>query len=222
METVSLVTNLWKQESHWQWITAGAIALLVMSVALGVRRWVRGRYRRLAATEQVELMELPLEIASKTSIAFLLVASLYGGLSVLALPPELRRGVTSVFTVVGFWQAGVWGSSAVLVWLAARRKVASETDRAAAGSLGIIGVVLRGAVWTLILLLTLDNLGIDVTALVAGLGVGGIAVALAVQNILGDLFASLSITLDRPFVIGDFVVVGDYMGSVEQIGVKST
>jgi small-conductance mechanosensitive channel len=71
-------------------------------------------------------------------------------------------------------------------------------------------------------LLTLDNLGIDITALVAGLGIGGIAVALAVQNIFGDLFASLSITLDRPFVVGDFLTVGEVLGTVESIGIKST
>ena len=71
-------------------------------------------------------------------------------------------------------------------------------------------------------LLTLDNLGINITALVAGLGVGGVAVALAVQNVLGDLFAALSITLDRPFVVGDFLAVGDVLGTVETIGIKST
>jgi len=89
-------------------------------------------------------------------------------------------------------------------------------------SLGIIGFVLRVLVWLLVILLALDNFGVDITALVAGLGVGGIAVALAVQNVLGDLFASLSITLDRPFVLGDFIVVDDFAGSVEHIGVKST
>ncbi len=72
------------------------------------------------------------------------------------------------------------------------------------------------------LLLALDNLGVDVTALVAGLGVGGIAVALAVQSILGDLFASLSIVLDKPFVIGDFIIVGDLLGTVENVGIKTT
>ena len=72
------------------------------------------------------------------------------------------------------------------------------------------------------MLLTLDNLGVNITAMVAGLGVGGVAVALAVQNILGDLFASLSITFDRPFVIGDFLIVDDFLGSVEHIGIKST
>ena len=72
------------------------------------------------------------------------------------------------------------------------------------------------------LLLTLDNLGIEIKPLLAGLGIGGIAVALAAQNILGDLFASLSITLDRPFVVGDTLQVDDFIGTVEYIGVKST
>jgi len=71
-------------------------------------------------------------------------------------------------------------------------------------------------------LLTLENLGVNITALVAGLGVGGIAVALAVQNVLGDLFAALSIALDQPFVVGDFLIVDDFLGSVEYIGIKST
>jgi small-conductance mechanosensitive channel len=73
-----------------------------------------------------------------------------------------------------------------------------------------------------VLLVALDNFGVDITALVTGLGIGGIAVALAVQNILGDLFASLSIILDKPFVIGDFIIVDNYMGNIEHIGLKST
>jgi small-conductance mechanosensitive channel len=223
MDTINLFAKVWTQNGRWEWVVASAIALGVLLLTLGARRWLRRRYRKLAETEQVELIELPLEIASKTGTLFLSVASLFAGLAVLRLPATLRDGSTSAFTVVAFWQLGIWGSAAVLAWLRGRRSAAAvESDRAAVGSLGIIGFVLRAAVWTLILLLALENLGIDVTALVAGLGVGGIAVALAVQNVLGDLFASLSITLDRPFVIGDFVIVGDYMGTVEQIGVKST
>ncbi|HEX5656535.1 MAG TPA: mechanosensitive ion channel family protein [Polyangiales bacterium] len=176
----------------------------------------------MAATERIELLELPLEIASKTSSWFLCSAAFLAGLALLELPDRLRKLLTTALTVVGFWQLGVWASAAVLAWLMIRRRSSDAADRAATGSLGIIGFVMRILVWTLVLLLTLDNLGIDITALVAGLGVGGIAVALAVQNVLGDLFASLSITLDRPFVLGDFVVVGEYMGSVEAIGVKST
>jgi len=73
-----------------------------------------------------------------------------------------------------------------------------------------------------VLLLALDTLGIDITALVAGLGVGGIAVALAVQKVLGDLFASLSIVLDKPFAVGDFLIIDQHMGSVEYVGLKTT
>jgi small-conductance mechanosensitive channel len=77
-------------------------------------------------------------------------------------------------------------------------------------------------VWAAVLLVLLDNLGVNITTLIAGLGVGGIAVALAAQNVLGDLFSSLSIVLDKPFVVGDFIVVGDFLGSVEHVGLKTT
>ena len=74
----------------------------------------------------------------------------------------------------------------------------------------------------MVLLLALDNLGVQIKPLLAGLGIGGIAVALAVQTVLGDLLASMSIALDKPFGVGDLLTVGDYQGTVEHIGVKST
>ena len=76
--------------------------------------------------------------------------------------------------------------------------------------------------WIVIVLMMLDNLGVNITALVASLGIGGIAVALAVQNVLGDLFASLSIVLDKPFVVGDFIIVDKFLGTVEHVGLKTT
>jgi small-conductance mechanosensitive channel len=85
-----------------------------------------------------------------------------------------------------------------------------------------LGFIAKIVLWVIVAMLTLQNLGVEVTALVAGLGVGGIAVALAAQNILGDLFASMSIVLDKPFVLGDFIVVDDAMGTVEKIGLKTT
>jgi small-conductance mechanosensitive channel len=216
------IRSFWEQNDRWQWILAATIALLLLLFTASVRRWIRSRHRALVATAHVELTEVPFEVASKTSGAFLLALSLLGALSMLTLPPALWRGAKTAFTVVGFLQLGVWGSAAIQAWVAVRRKSAATTDRGAIGSLGIVGFLLRLVVWSLIVLLTLDNLGINITALVAGLGIGGIAVALALQNVLGDLFASLSITLDRPFVIGDFIVVGEFMGAVEQIGIKST
>jgi small-conductance mechanosensitive channel len=128
----------------------------------------------------------------------------------------------SIATIALFWQAGLWAATAAVAWLDHRRALMLEDDKAVAGSVGIIRFVVRVAIWAVVLLLTLDNLGVDITALIAGLGIGGIAVALALQNVLGDLLASLSIALDRPFVIGDFLIVGEHMGSVEYIGIKTT
>jgi small-conductance mechanosensitive channel len=95
-------------------------------------------------------------------------------------------------------------------------------DRMFAGSLDVINFVARIVIWALLVLVALDNLGVNITALLAGLGVGGVAVALALQNILGDLFASLSIALDKPFVVGDSLNIDSFTGSVEHIGIKTT
>ncbi|MBE3116500.1 mechanosensitive ion channel family protein, partial [Candidatus Bathyarchaeota archaeon] len=97
-----------------------------------------------------------------------------------------------------------------------------DHDSSSTTTITFLGFVARLILWAIILLLILDNLGINITGLVAGLGIGGIAVALALQNILGDLFASLSIVLDKPFVLGDFVVVDALSGTIEHIGLKTT
>src|SRR5690606_27505375 len=125
MQMVTLFREVWSENEPWQWLTAAATALVVLVIALGLRRWVRRHYEQFAATERTELMEVPLEIASKTSGGFLLVAALFGGLSVLNLPPALRTAATTLFTLVGFFQLGVWGSAAVLAWLMVRRKAAA-------------------------------------------------------------------------------------------------
>lgn len=82
--------------------------------------------------------------------------------------------------------------------------------------------ILKLVVWVLALVILLDNFGVKVSALVAGLGIGGLALAFAAQKVLGDLFSYFSIFFDRPFEIGDFVIVGEFMGTVEHIGIKST
>jgi small-conductance mechanosensitive channel len=112
----------------------------------------------------------------------------------------------------------------LIAFLIARRvKRNLESDADDATMVSTLGVVIKGIIWAVVLLLVLDNIpGVQVTALIASLGITGIAVGLAVQNILGDLFASLSIALDKPFVIGDFINVGEFSGTVEHVGLKST
>ena len=101
-------------------------------------------------------------------------------------------------------------------------RCARAQDPDGATTLRLIGFAAQGALWLLVGLLALDQLGFDVTALIAGLGIGGVALALAVQNILGDVFACAAIALDKPFVVGDFIVVDGLRGTVENVGLKTT
>jgi small-conductance mechanosensitive channel len=204
------------------WSLALGIATGALLALLALRRVVRSYHKKMLATVETEWLEIPLQVLSRTTLMLLLAVALFIGAQWLTTGPAAQRVLSSAITIALFWQAGIWLMTAASIWLDRKRQRSLAADRAAAGSLGIIGFVLNVAIWAMVLLLTLDNLGIDITALIAGLGIGGVAVALAVQNILGDLFASLSITLDRPFVVGDFLIVGDFMGSVEYIGIKST
>jgi small-conductance mechanosensitive channel len=208
--------------SPLNWLIAASVASGTFVVFLSARRLIRSYYARLKQTPKEELLEIPLQVLSRTTSVFFLVLSIYAGFQALTIGPSTAQVLASAITIALFWQAGIWTVAAAGAWLDRKRKRSMQVDRAMAGSLGVIGFIVNVVIWAMVLLLTLDNLGVDITALVAGLGIGGIAVALALQNILGDLFASLSITLDRPFVVGDFLILGDFMGSVEYIGIKST
>jgi small-conductance mechanosensitive channel len=210
-------------DADWTLLASAAgAAAVVLSLLWFARGIARRQHARLARTEATEMMEIPLLAASRTTLAFMLIVATYAGLSVHGLEGRPAEWALRILTIASFWQAGLWASTAAVAWLDHRRQSTLKEDKAVAGSIGIIRFVARVLIWGMVLLLTLENLGVDITALVAGLGIGGIAVALALQNVLGDLLASLSIALDQPFVIGDFLIVGEHMGTVEYIGIKST
>jgi small-conductance mechanosensitive channel len=210
-------------ENSWTaWLVAFAVAATMFFALLAARRVVGRYHRRFEQSQHAPLVVIPLHVLGRTALPFLIVISLFAGLQALTFGSATARVITSVVTIASFWQAGIWAIASASAWLEHKRRRSLVTDRAALGSLGIIEFGINIAIWAFVVLLTLDNLGIDITALVAGLGIGGIAVALALQNIFGDLFASLSITLDQPFVVGDFLSVGDVLGTVETIGIKST
>lgn len=202
------------------WLIAFAIATGVAFVVYYAHRTVVRRLRVRAARTVTPWDDLLAEILTHTYFLFLLIIALYLGLQYLDLPPRLNRLADRVVALALLVQLALWGNRAIHWWLTHKRASAPATG--APTTVAILGFIARVAVWALALLMILDNLGIDITALVAGLGIGGVAVALALQNILGDVFASLSIALDKPFVVGDFIVIAPEMGTVEYIGIKTT
>jgi small-conductance mechanosensitive channel len=206
--------------SAWLWALATGLSVLLL--ALFIRRFVRRQSQRLAQTPKVEIMEVPLLVASRTTTSFLIIFSAFIGMLALRLPAIAHTVAEKVLLIATCWQFGIWASTGALAWIELKRRNTLSHDRATAGSLGVIAIIVRMVIWAIVLLLTLDNLGIKVTTLVAGLGIGGIAIALAVQNVLGDLLASLSITFDKPFMVGDALGIDDFSGTVEQIGLKTT
>lgn len=127
-----------------------------------------------------------------------------------------------VLVISAVFQVGIWGLYLIKNWRTNILDRRIRDNPSSAAALGLLYTALQIVFISLLVLAGLSNLGIDVTALIAGLGVGGIAIALAAQNILGDLLASLSIVLDKPFVVGDFIVTGNEKGTIEYVGVKTT
>ena len=121
------------------------------------------------------------------------------------------------------WQFTKWAIAiSSLVFEKYKSTREAENDMHSVTAISGLTKLARFVIWTIFLLLALDNLGVNITALVAGLGIGGLAIALAAQSILGDLFASLTIMIDKPIAIGDYIVIDNYMGTVKNIGIKST
>jgi len=204
------------------WIIAVALGLAAAAaLRIGTRVGI-SRLTKVAERTATYWDDVIVEALGATKSLFLLIVAAFIATLVLTLPPTWETVVQRVAAVALILQGGLWAIAGLDGWLGNYRRQRMQDDPAAVTTVAAIGFVGKLLLWSLVLLLCLDNLGVDVTALVAGLGVGGIAVALAAQNILGDLFASMSIVLDKPFVIGDFIVVGDHAGSIENVGLKTT
>jgi small-conductance mechanosensitive channel len=160
-------------------------------------------------------------IVRRTRSFFLGALAAWAVSHVIVAPVPVQRAIDVVFTIAFAVQGALWLREIILA-LVDRRAAASDAADELDSAMNIIRVLVNALVWILALILILDNLGVNVTALVAGLGVGGIAIGLAAQGIFSDLFAALSILFDRPFRVGDTIRFGEVTGSVEAIGLKTT
>ncbi len=181
------------------------------------------RLKKWSEATETQLDDFLVRGIQKTVVPLLYLGAFYLAIEYLKIDPA-TMGIINKITVIIFTFFLLKAISSVIRFsLSAyvRRKGGEESgsrEKELRGISTIIGLV----IWTVGLIFLLDNLGFRVSAVITGLGIGGIAVALAAQAILGDLFAYFVIFFDRPFEIGDFIIVGDKLGSVEYIGLKTT
>ena len=205
-----------------QWVLAIGLFVLIAVMLRMVNGLVRRRADQRAQRLPYRLFSLVVTLADETRRWFLLIVAAYFASLVLTMPEKARSLVQAIAIAALILQGAIWGSRLITYFIERNARQKLQSDAETVTTLAAVGFLAKVVLWSVALLLILSNIGVDVTALVAGLGVGGIAVALAAQNILGDLFASLSIVLDKPFVLGDAINVGGDSGTVEKIGWKTT
>lgn len=214
--------ELFKQGGAFAWVIALALAFIVTGLVKGILRSVVEHLKKLSEKTESKWDDIVVECLGKTSgilvfiwIYFLFIRIFETHEGIL----KFSRHIVSVATLIQLW---IWGFNLIRHWKEDVLQKKISTDASSAAAIGLLYTTTQAVFFVTLILICLSNLGIDIGALLAGLGVGGIAVALAAQNVLGDLLASLSIVLDKPFVLGDFIVVGNDKGTIEHIGLKTT
>nr|WP_315259555.1 mechanosensitive ion channel family protein [uncultured Duganella sp.] len=206
-------------------LVAGGVAALTFIAIYGLLRLLRKRLCRHDESGRADrpVAQLLKETLNRTSILAITAISLLVGLKTLELPPLWEERLGHLwFIVLGFQLVLYFDRAATLGARRYFRNHAENPDSPTTVANTLMVWALKTTIWVIFLLAALSNLGINVTALVASLGIGGIAVALAVQNVLGDLFASLSIAVDKPFEVGDSIAITNVSGTVEHVGLKTT
>ncbi len=217
-----MLEDIWFGNTVRQWAVALGIVIVTTVILSIAKRIIVHRLHVLAQKTETDIDDLIVDLLGRTRLSFLIAIAMYGASHTINRPPEVAEVIKTAIILILLLQGAIWGNGLIVYGIARATRSKMEEDAASATTLSALGLVGKILLWAVVLLLALDNLGFDITALVAGLGVTGIAVALALQNILGDLFASLSIVLDKPFAIGDFIVVDAVSGTVEHVGLKTT
>ena len=205
-----------------EWMISVVILLGTLGLLFVARHLFRSRLQKIAAATGSTYLNVAAYVVGRSKGWFLILIAV--NLSLRSInASETFDLVFGRLLIVGMLiQFGIWAGAGLGRFMQLRREAQLEEDAGAVAAMDIVSFLFRVGIWALVFLLALDNVGVDITALVAGLGIGGIAIALAAQNIISDLFASLSIVLDRPFVLGDFLAIDDFYGNVEKVGLKTT
>lgn len=198
------------------------ITLLSWLGLYGLKRLLTLRVSKFIKRPGNKWDDIIVHAMEQTTQLWMLGTAAYIASQFILYPREYRPKVDSAFFILTMIQVGIWANDLLDRWIIVTINRKTRHNPAAATSIGLIQLLAKIFILSAVTLFTLNNLGIKITTILAGLGVGGIAVALALQKILGDLFSSLSIVMDKPFVVGDFIVMDQFMGDVEKIGIKTT
>lgn len=214
------------QSSFWgntvmDWGIALGIIIVTSLAARIIQRSVLKKVQVYAARTDSMLDDFLIKLVQKNVMPVVYAIAVYAGLQHLNLPEQATRvlKVAMLVLTVFFIVSAINGAfSYIFMRYAAKGAESGQQEKQAKGILLIVKVIL----WIAGVIFLADNLGYNITAIITGLGIGGIAIALAAQTILGDLFSYLVIFFDKPFETGDFIVIGDKSGIVEYIGIKTT
>jgi small-conductance mechanosensitive channel len=198
--------------------TLGGVYLLLAAIRLALVR----RFGTVSARTATHWDDLVVEIIRRTRWYFMLLIAVHAATRVIPPNASAARVLGAITVVLVLLQAGHWGNGVIGFGADYYARQRAPSDTGTRTTIHAVGYAVRFMLWGLLVVTALQNFGIDVTALVTGLGIGGIAIALAIQNILGDLFAALAIVLDKPFVVGDAVQVDAINGTIEHVGLKTT
>jgi len=203
------------------WAAAALTVIAAYAVLSSVLHLICNRFDARARRTGYRFDILVTAVLRDTHPLFIALAALLAGSYFIDLPTRIANKLDHIwFVIIGF-QIALWLNRGVKLW--ARDRLSTQTHATRNPVItSMTAWVLRFALWSMLLLAILANVGVNITAFVASLGVGGVAVALAVQSILSDLFASLAIGLDKPFEIGDFIVFESIAGTVQHVGLKTT
>jgi small-conductance mechanosensitive channel len=223
MDVNQYLNTVWLGNTVRAWLIALAILAIGVTILIALKALVVGRFIKFASRTSNEVDDLLVELLRRTRLTVLIILVIaVVAFLMLELPYSISTGIKFVAVIALFFQGMSWGNGIISFWMQRYAMRRGMTTGPSAATVGALVVLVRFVLFLVLFLFALDNLGFEITPLITGLGIGGIAVALAVQNILGDLFAALSIVLDKPFTVGDYIVIDTHQGTVEHIGLKST
>lgn len=223
LESIKQV-SLWGNTGY-DYLMAGAMFVGLIIVLKVFQLIILARLNKLALKTKTDLDDMLIEMFKKIKPPFYLLVSIYLAIKALTITGLFSKILLVLFLIVIIFEI-IQAISRVLDYVMRkylnRNKEEGEDNQHSEAMIKLLQVIVKTILWAFGLILILSNMGINVTSLVAGLGIGGLAIALALQNVLGDLFSAFSIYIDKPFKVGDYIKIGTDSGTVEKIGMKTT